>query len=196
MLDRTYPLVWPSGEPRTPADMRRGSSPFQVTPEKARKDLSEALSKFKAVNPILASNLPVRSGQAQNKHKDDPGAALFFRIGSRDISVCCDVYRDANDNVRAIFKIIEAMRTIERYGGRSMSDKAFTGFVALPPPPDVWKALGVSKSVAEALNGRMRREYVMDAFRNKVKDGHASGADMASLVEARDEALKQLGIGA
>jgi len=194
MLDRHYPLIWPHDEPRTPAYERRQSSHFDVGQVRTHRDIDDALRKLEATNPILCSNMPVRSRDAMNKWKDDPGAALYFKIGPRSISICCDLYARPDDNVRAVYKIIEAMRTIERYGGRALSQKAFTGFVALPPPPDVWKMLGLSKGIAEALNERMRREYVMDGFRDRVKDGHANGADMAALVEARDEALKQMGI--
>lgn len=196
---RKYPLLWPEGEPRTPYAKQRHSSPFQVSSEKALRDLYAELKRFNAQNVVLSTNVPVRNdgmlyADAMRRRIDDAGVALFFDLRGQPFSICCDLYSRVDDNVRALFKIIEAMRTIERYGGSHLSQKSFTGFAALPPPPDCWKTLGISKGVAEALNERMRREFVMDAFRNKVKAGHGAGADMAALTEARDAALRQLGI--
>lgn len=197
MINRQTPLAWPANEPRTPPAQQRGSSPFQVTPDKALRDLEAELKKFKAHHVIMSLNTLFR-GQIK-----DHAVALYFDLppppghaiaGPRAIAICCDLYTQQSDNIRALFKVVEAMRTIERYGGTNMSAKTFTGFVALPPPPDIWKTLGVSKSVAEALNNRMRREFVMDAFRDQVKATHAAGGDMAALVEARDQALEQLGV--
>lgn len=188
MIDRQYKLNWPADEPRTPIDNRRGQSPFSMDFGKALRAIDVELQRFKALDVVLSHN-------DNRKHQPrDPAASLYFKLGGRDISICCDLYFDVQDNIRAIGKIVEAMRTIERYGGQHLSQKSFTGFVALPPPKDCWKTLGISKGVGESLNDKMRREYVQDAFRNMVKDGHGAGADMADLVDARDEALKQLGV--
>lgn len=199
MINRKHPLTWPANEPRTPAKDQRTSSPFQVSPDKALRDLYRELDRFKATSVVLSSNVPVRAdgmlyADTARRKIDDAGVALYFDIGTRSIAICCDLYQRPDDNIRALFKIVEAMRTIERYGGHNISNKTFTGFVALPPPPDAWKTLGISKGIGEALNEKMRREYVMDAFRNKVKEGHGTGADMAAVTEARDQALEQLGV--
>lgn len=202
-MSRQYPLTWPANEPRTPADKRRDTSPFSIPPDKALRDLYAELRRFHAVDVILSTNVPVRADgyiyqDAARRRIEDPGAALFFSLGQRKVSICCDLYSAVNDNIRALGRIIEAMRTIERYGGQHLSDKSFTGFVALPPPKDCWKTLGIQKSVAEALNPRMRREFVLDAFREKAREGHAdvgaAGVNMSELKDARDEALKQLGV--
>lgn len=185
---REYKLTWPADEPRTPASERRASSPFTMAADRALRMLAAELVRFKARDVIMSTN------DNRRGRPNDPGAALYFTIGHRKVSICIDIFREVPDNVRAIGKVVEAMRTMERYGGQKMSDKAFTGFAALPPPPDIWKTLGISKGVGDALNDKMRREFVMDAFRNKAKDGHGAGVDMANLVEARDEALKQLGV--
>ena len=199
-MTRAYPLSWPDGEPRTPPAQQRTSSPFQVTPDKALRDLYRELERFKARDVILSSNVPVRSdgliyADAARRRIEDPAVALYFDLDGQNVSICCDLYLRPDDNIRALFKIVEAMRTIERYGGKRLSQKSFVGFAALPPPPDCWKSLGISKGVGEALNERMRKEYVMDAFRAKVKATHGTGADMAALVEAKDQALQQLGVG-
>lgn len=187
-IDHQIPLTWPADEPRSPT--KRGTSPFNTTRFKTERQLEDELKRFRATNVVLSYNR-ARSG-AQVK---DSAVALYFDLpGARKISICCDLYVGQDDNVRAIYMVIESMRTIERYGGQHLSQKSFTGFVALPPPPDIWKTLGISKGVGEALSQKMRREFVMDAFRERTREGHERGDDMAALVEARNEALKQLGV--
>lgn len=199
MTIRQYPLVWPTDEPRTPNYKKRSSSPFHISSERSLRLLYEELRRFKAVNIVLSTNVPVRADgmiyqDAARRRIDDPAAALYFQLGERDISICCDLYHDVNDNIRALGKIVEAMRTIERYGGQHLSQKSFTGFTALPAPKNVWSILGINKGAAEPLSPRLRREYVMEAFRDRARAGHGKGYDMAELVEARDQALKELGV--
>jgi hypothetical protein len=198
-MNRQYPLVWPKDEPRTPQSKKRSTSPFSVHPERALRLLYAELKRFRATNVILSTDVPVRADgmlyqDAARRRIDDPAAALYFRLGDRDISICCDLYLDVNDNIRALGKIVEAMRTIERYGGQHLSQKSFTGFAALPPPKNIWSILGINKGAAEPLSPRLRREYVMEAFRDRARDGHSKGYDMAELVEARDQALRELGV--
>lgn len=187
-MDRQYKLNWPTDEPRTPEAQRRTKSQFNMSFDRGLRLIEAELVRFRAMDVVLTHNDNRRSKPR------DAAASLFFKLGARDISICCDIYYDVQDNVRAIGKIVEAMRTIERFGGQHLSQKSFTGFVALPPPKDCWKILGISKSVGEALSAKMRKEFVSDAFRDRVKEGHGTGADMAILVDARDEALKQLGV--
>jgi hypothetical protein len=189
VLDLKNPLVWPADEPRTPFNKKRSTSLFDTPEDKTRRQIENELRLFRATNVSLSYNNAFRG------RIDDPAVALYFDLpGGRSIAICCDLYYQRSDNIRALYKVIEAMRTIERYGGQHLSQKSFTGFAALPPPIDIWKSLGISKGVGEALNEKMRREYVMDGFRNKVKEGHGAGNDMAALVDAREEALKQLGV--
>lgn len=187
-MDRQYKLNWPTDEPRTPEGKRRTKSQFSMSFDRALSFIEAELVRFRAIDVVLTHN-DNRRGKPR-----DAAASLFFKLGGRDISICCDIYYDVQDNVRAIGKIVEAMRTIERFGGQHLSQKSFTGFVALPPPKDCWKMLGISKSVGEALSMKMRKEFVSDAFRDRAREGHGAGADMAALTEARDEALKQLGV--
>lgn len=188
-IERKSPLAWPENEPRTPGHQKRYKSLFNTSMGKTLDQLERELIRFRAKNIVLSIDLPFRG------KVNDSAAALFFDLpGDRAIAICCDLYTKQDDNVRALYKIVEGMRTIERFGGSNVSQKTFTGFAALPPPPDIWKVLGISKGVGEALNTKMRKEFVMDAFRNAAKDGHGAGKDMAALVEARDQALAQLGV--
>lgn len=190
MLDRKNPLVWPDGEPRTPFNEKRSRSLFQTSEEKTHRQLEDELRRFNAVDIIVSFNNATRSGKIE-----DTAVALYFDLpDGRKIAICSDLYYQRSDNLRAVYMVIEAMRTIERYGGKHLSQKSFTGFAALPPPKDIWSILGLNQKLGQGLNQRMRREYVMDGFRTKVKETHSAGGDMAALVEARDLALKELGV--
>lgn len=188
-IEFKHPLTWPEGEPRTPGHQKRGRSPFATTRHKTERQLEQELVRFKATDIILSFNV------ARRGRVDDAAVALYFDLpGGRKISICCDLYIAQDDNARAIYMVVEAMRTIARYGGDHLSQKSFTGFAALPPPKDVWSILGINKQAAQPLSPRLRREYVMEAFRDRAKDGHGKGHDMAALVEARDQALQELGV--
>jgi hypothetical protein len=188
-MDRKSPLAWPDNEPRTPASQKRNKSQFNTSISRTLDQLEAELLRFRAKNIVLSIDLPFRG------KVNDPAAALFFDLpGGRAIAICCDLYWKQDDNVRALYKIVEGMRLIERFGGANVSQKTFTGFTALPPPKDCWKTLGISKGVGEGLSLKLKREFVMEAFRDRAKEGHGAGADMAALTEARDEALKQLGV--
>lgn len=192
-MDRKSPLAWPENEPRTPPHRRETKSPFSVTPGRTLDQLDAELERFKAKNVILSIDLPFRG------KVNDSAAALFFDLpGNRKISICCDLYLKQDDNIRALYMVITAMRTIERYGGQNLSQKSFSGFAALPAPKDVWQILGISKGIGEGLSPKLRREFVMEAFRDRAKEGHSDtgtgGVSMTELQEARDEALKQLGV--
>lgn len=190
MIDRKYKLNWPEGEPRTPTGDRRKRSPFSMNFDKALRELDNELQLFHALDVVLTHN----DNRRELQKPKDAAAVLYFTLGGRDISIPCDLYFNVQDNIRAIGQVVKAMRRMEMYGGSRMSQKSFTGFVALPPPKDVWSILGLNQKLGQGLNQRMRREYVMDGFRTKAKEIHGAGGDMAALVEARDLALKELGV--
>lgn len=170
-IEHKHPLNWPDGEPRTPGFEKRGRSPFATTRFKTERQLEQELYRFKATDVILSYNL------ARRGKLEDSGVALFFELpDGRKISICCDLYLAQDDNVRALYMVIEAMRTIERYGGQHLSQKSFTGFAALPPPKNVWSILGINKQAAQPLSPRLRRAYVMEAFRDRARDGHSKHA--------------------
>lgn len=183
------PLAWPENEPRTPGMERQGKSLFLTPISRTLDQLERELLRFGATDIVLSIDTPFRGKIA------DTAAALFFSLpGPRAISITCDMFLKQDDNVRGLYKIVESMRTIERFGGSNVSQKAFSGFAALPPPKDCWKTLGISKGIGAGLSPKLKREFVMEAFRDRAREGHAAGADMAALTEARDEALKQLGV--
>lgn len=189
-IEHKNPLTWPPDEPRTPAQKKRFSSQFQVSRHRTESQLEAELKRFRATNIVLSYD----RGRGGSQPKDTAVALYFDLPGDRKISICCDLYAKQDDNMRALYMVIESMRTIERYGGQHLSQKSFTGFTALPAPKNVWSILGINKGAADPLSPRLRREYVMEAFRDRAREGHSKGYDMDELKQARDEALKELGV--
>jgi hypothetical protein len=88
--------------------------------------------------------------------------------------------------MRSLVLAIEAIRSIERHGGSTMMERAFSGFTALPAPKSCWEILGLSPgATAQAIEAQ---------FRAKAKTTHpdlgGSDAAMAELIAARNDALK------
>ncbi len=62
-----------------------------------------------------------------------PGIILTFKDQSgKTLSFPCDTYKDWTDNLKAIAKVLGALRQVERYGV-GKNEQYYHGF-ALPPP--------------------------------------------------------------
>jgi len=95
---------------------------------------------------VVSSNVrTARDGFMVGDYKEpkDPGVAVYFRrarsAGAGDgartfvnYAMACDVYNTVRSNLRALGLTVAALRTIERHGSRTLLERAFTGFAALP----------------------------------------------------------------
>ena len=142
MSEGAFPLCWPEGWPRTPERQRlahlsgwehiNSQSWTSVTHR-----LLEQLRLFGARAIILSTNQPVRRDglpYAQKRLIDDPGVAVYFEIDKRRLVLAQDSYWWIMCNMRSVSLAIEGMRQMRRHGGQHMMERAFTGFLALPPP--------------------------------------------------------------
>ena len=172
-----YPLSWPEGWPRT---RFRKASPFlrssgfaarRKSMNEVRSALADELRRLGATKEVLSTNVKLRidnqpySNQAQPA---DPGAAVYFELKGKPVSLACDKWDRVEDNVWAIVKHIEAIRGQERWGVGSV-EQAFRGYMALPAPGGSsglqwWSVLGV------AINATP--DQVKDAYRILVAKHH------------------------
>jgi hypothetical protein len=192
-MTSAYPLQWPPGWPRTPATERSRGYQFKeaggeygkkfVTLDRARRLLREELALLGAADVVVSSNH--RTG-ASATVGGDHGVALYFTLNGRQMAMACDRFDNRPANMRSLGLAIEAMRQLERHGGGSMMERAFTGFAALPPPRSCWDLLGIDPGASP--------ETVKAAFRAKAMESHpdrgGNNIDMAALTRARDEALR------
>lgn len=145
---QAYPLSWPEGRPRTP-EWQRKHARFETTLGKARDALLAEIRRLGGRNPIISTNLMLRKDglfYANQRQPDDSGVAVYFTYKNAQMCFACDRWRKIEDNVWAIYKTIDALRGIERWGSGDMVAQAFRGFEALPAPSQEkqwWEVLGV-----------------------------------------------------
>lgn len=139
--------------------------------EKATDFLIGELDRLGAKKAVLSTNVQRRldgrpySNQSQPR---DPGAAVYFELKGKPVSLACDKWNRVEDNVWAIAKHIEALRGQQRWGVGSI-EQAFRGYTALPAvgessASEWWKTLGVPVNATAA--------QVKDAYRILVKKHH------------------------
>lgn len=191
-MTTAYPLAWPNGWPRTDARKRQPSrfSPNGLTSE-AQETLWE-LQRLGARNGVISTNIELRRDglpYTGRRSPDDPGVAVYFTYEGRQQCIPCDRWSTVEENLRAVWKSIEALRSLERWGAKSFVDAAFTGFAALPSPGAArpwWQVLGVAPTAT--------LDEIGAAYRSKAKGAHSDtgGSDkaMSELNVARDEGLR------
>lgn len=199
-LVHAYPLSWPTGRNRTPANIR-AEARFRdfgepVTRASAVARLEDQLRRLPGVmHAALSCN--ERMGRSTGPKapvghaKADPGAAVVFFMRGRELCLACDRWTRLPDNISAIAAHIDALRGQERWGVGTL-EEAFAGFLALPSPHPLtgpgdpalpWRALlGNPATFTEA------RERHRSAMRTAHPDAGGSHALAASLNAALEEA--------
>lgn len=134
MSVEAYPLQWPEGRPRTPR-YRMERSRFKTTFARTRDDLIHELKLLGARLPVLSTNIELRRDglpYAGRRQPDDPGVAVYFQYKKQQMCFACDKYDRVMDNIQAVYKTIDALRGVARWGTGDMMERAFSGFAALP----------------------------------------------------------------
>lgn len=151
----------------------------------ARDMLYDELRRLGTANPVISTNHPTGSHGMPidaGRRMADEGVAIYFTLNKRSMAMACDRFDNAAANMRSLGLAIEAMRQLERHGGGTMVERAFSGFVALPTPEQPHQILGVRPDASP--------DEVDAAFREKAKAAHpdkgGSDAAMARLNWARD----------
>jgi hypothetical protein len=187
-MTQEYPLAWPEGWPRAKS-RKRGAfkqEGRQLTYYRAEQRAQRELGLL-----VKVSSMVISSNVIRDREPKDPGVAMYWREreSGDDRVIAIDIYDRAADNLGAIAATLEAMRAIDRHGGATILNRAFTGFTALPPPSDCWKLLGLGNNSSPAA--------IEAAWKDKIRKLRASnpGGDHpqeAELNAARDEALRRV----
>lgn len=133
-----HPLHWPPSWPRSKQKERSQFGNHTVA--HARDMVLQELERLGASKAILSTNMAlrldgqIRSGQTEPQ---DSGVAVYFRLRGEDKCFPCDRWDKVAHNLWAIYKSIEALRGLERWGAKDMVNAAFRGFKALPAPSDI-----------------------------------------------------------
>jgi hypothetical protein len=214
-MTESYPLRWPDGWPRTPAEARDRGRKFILggyggglpTFSHGRHGVLNELDKLGAKNVVISSNVEVRldgvprTGIDPNKTTfRDPGVAVYFTLKGRPVAMAQDAFDTVGVNLRSLTLAVDAMRALERHGGGTMMGKAFDGFAALPPPAGSkpkrpwWEVL---RFPSNADDRELLSVAEVDArFKTLAKklhpDAGGEDAEMAELNIARSEAISEL----
>ena len=70
----------------------------------------------------------------QDHFVKEAGVAVYFALNGTEHCIPCDKWSTIGDNTHAINKTVHALRGLERWGAREMTETAMRGFSALPPP--------------------------------------------------------------
>jgi len=207
-----YPLQWPQGWPRTE---NRHQARFGKT--ETTRNTTFAATTWKRLRPItiaeatnrvrielqrmavrsddfvISTNLLLRLDgfpRSDQRQVKDPGVAVYWTAtnGARPLVMAIDLYDQVTDNLAAIAATLEAMRQIKRHGGAMILERAFTGFAALPAPPDCWAVLGLD------VTRKPDRLSIDSAFRRIAKTVHPDNGGSEDMFQrltlARNEALR------
>lgn len=138
---QAYPLQWPQGWARTPANKRERSR-YRVSNATICNDLLEAVRLLGGAVPIISSNMPVRLDglpYVNTVSVPDPGVAVYWvREGQQEV-MACDRWVTPWENMRAISHAIEALRAMERAGATQILNRAFEAFQLPSGGPSVGK---------------------------------------------------------
>lgn len=209
MSDQKYPLNWPAGWRRTAALFRTDAKfvgkqavyGVEGQPNRARERvtigqgverLTKQLRMLSGTAVTISSDLMLnKDGNIRRDQRtpSDPGVAVYWK-GPKGEPRCMaiDQYTRMADNLAAIAATLEAMRAIDRYGGATIMERAFTGFKALTAPEQWWTILGCKQDA--------NRLEIERAFRIKASEAHPDTGGthdaMAKLNWARETGLAGL----
>lgn len=200
-MTTAFPLAWPVGWPRTPDHKRQDDRIFAsktygaVTMARAGEQLRAELRMLRAASVVLSTNVALRQDglpYSDQRKLTDPGVAIYFQLKGKPMAMASDRYRTVGGNMRSLALAIDAMRQLERHGGGTMMERAFTGFAALPPPNQVKRAWRSVFGVGELWRGDLAQRY-RDLAKARHPDNGGSVERMSELNVAYDDAKKELG---
>lgn len=147
-----YPLEWPAALPRA---NRRVRATFRINMARAVEEALDSMRLFALESGGAASGLVISSNVTIGVVRpSDPGVALHFRWDGAWRCIAIDKYNRPEDNLRAIYHVLEARRVELRHGGIGVARAAFKGFAALPPGANEdWRdvlEVGPSATIEEA----------------------------------------------
>ncbi len=169
-----YPLHWPAAKPRNTRPERARFGDHSVS--WATNQMLHEIRLLGGRNVVVSTNLLLRNDglpRSGQRRVDDQAVAVYFELDKDQKCFAVDRWDRVEHNLWAIYKSIEALRGLSRWGAKDMVDAAFRGFQALPPPS------------SESLSHLDRSE-----LKQLIKDHHPDTGD--GNVDRYQEALQEL----
>lgn len=193
MTISAYPLTWPETMPRSKAPIK---SQFKTPLNSALNNVRDSLRRFSTDSSRGLTDVVISSNVTLGQNKPaDAGVAVWFVWDGMQVCIAVDRYPHVEDNLQAIFHVIEARRTELRHGGLAIVRATFQGFRALPAPAGkrLWREVFGLKPDFFTTDTNTINELFRAAAKKSHPDKGGSEQAMAELNRARDEALKELG---
>jgi hypothetical protein len=151
------------------------------------------LRRLGATEIVVSSNVAVKADgllYADSRRLDDPGIAVYFKFKKKPRVMARDGFVSVAGNLRSLELAIDGLRQLERHGGSLMLERAFDGFLALPPP-DWKKPWREVFGIKADWHGDIEALYHQKA-RERHPDAGGSNTLMAELNVAYEEACREL----
>lgn len=207
---QSYPLQWPVGRPRRPANQRQRAK-FGATVERgesikyrAKGELSiyAAIQRVKHQVELLHGSKLVISSNIRTRldglplsraaTPDDPAVAVYFVWRSKTRAFPSDKWDRVADNIAAVAAHLDAIRRIERYAVGEV-EQVFEGYKALPAmsaKSTWWAILGFSNPPPSLATVEVK-------YRERIRAEHpdvGGNANQAAEINAAfDEATRYYG---
>lgn len=187
----SHPLQWPIGYPRAANPSRHPYLKKTKTFGYERDELLRQLKLLGARDSIISSNVPLRQdgipyANFERRSISDKGIAVYFTFNKEQKVIACDAWDSFEVNLRALWKTVEDMRSLERNGCSQIISQVFTGFKAIPEQTSAkqwWETLGVPKTAS--------KQDITAAYRNLAKIHHSDAGGNSSMFSAINEAYQQ-----
>lgn len=199
MAIEAYPLTWPEGWPREARWSRKKSAFGDKSFALVRDELFRELKRYGAIDVILSTNIPLRKDgipYSGYRQPDDVGVAVYFKLRVKGqvkpLVFACDKWTKIEDNIHAIYKTIDALRGIQRWGSSDLMERAFTGFTALPAPAQKrpwFVVLGLPELCSYEMAKQTRNALLLKFHPDKGGDANKA----AEINEAFEEAKRARG---
>jgi hypothetical protein len=167
---------------------------------RARDQLLAELRLLGAKGLVVSTNVELRLDglpYSETRHIADPGVAVYFTLDGEQLVMARDQFVTVAGNLRTLTLAVEAMRQLERHGGRMMMKRAFRGFLAITPPN--WKKPW-RQAFGKPPDWTGTRAEIDRTYREKARlchpDAGGSNTIMAELNVAYEEACHELGVDA
>lgn len=161
-----YPLQWP---PQYPRCKKPQKSRFDTTLAKAMGNVEKALRLFSKDSGKKVTNITISSNVTLgNMNPDDPGVSIFFEWDGVQTCIPIDQYDKVQDNLQAIYHVLEADRTKLRHGSLDLVRATFSGYAGQLPASGSgqkwWGVLNVDRDSSF--------KQIKESYRKLIKKHH------------------------
>lgn len=191
-----YPLTWPEGWKRAGTIIDAQFDRSRTIAQAIQFTLKQLeLMNVPSWDVIISSDLKLRRDGLPYSNQPKPidkGVSVWWKKNQKQQVIALNQYSRIEDNIYAIGKTLEAMRSIKRWGSGEIIERTFTGFQALPNPDAEKDWRDVLQVGTPCTLEECERNYKL--LRRTAHPDHTGGSDdkFIELQRAIQQARKEL----